>query len=134
VLLLDTDVMVDVLRGYEPAVEWLSLLTDEAPALPGLVVLELMDGCRSTMEMKRLVKRVKPFRIYWPSAADCDRALAEFANGRLTHGLSIMDVLIAECAVGLNATLCTFNTKHFKSITQLRTRQPVRKESCSLTC
>ena len=126
-LLLDTDVMVDVLRGYEPAVEWLSLLTDEAPALPGLVVLELMNGCRSTMEMKRLLKRVEPFRIYWPSRADCDRALAQFAQGRLTHALSIMDVLIAECAVGLNATLCTFNTKHFKSITQLRTRQPYRK-------
>ena len=31
--LLDTDVMVDVLRGYQPAVAWLESL-DEAPALP----------------------------------------------------------------------------------------------------
>jgi predicted nucleic acid-binding protein len=58
VLLLDTDAMVDVLRGYEPAVEWLRMLTEEAPALPGFVVLELMDGCRSKMEMKRFLKRV----------------------------------------------------------------------------
>ena len=128
-LLLDTDVMVDVLRGYEPAVEWLLMLTDEAPALPGYVVLELMDGCRSKMEMKRLLKRVAPFRIYWPGDTDCNQALIEFANGRLANALSIMDVLIAECAVGLNATLCTFNTKHFKSIAQLKTRQPYRKSS-----
>lgn len=54
------DVMVDVLRGYEPAVEWLRMLTEETPALPGFVVLELMDGCRSKMEMKRLLKRLGP--------------------------------------------------------------------------
>jgi len=127
VLLLDTDVMVDVLRGYEPAVEWLGSLTDEAPALPGFVVLELMDGCRSKMEMKRLLKRVAPFRIYWPRDTDCNQALIEFAKGRLTNALSVLDVLIAECALGLNATLCTFNTRHFRSIAHLKTRQPYRK-------
>lgn len=72
-LLLDTDVMVDVIRGYPDAVEWMSSLTEEVPALPGLVVLELMDGCRSKMEMKRLLKRVEPFLIYWPTDNDCDR-------------------------------------------------------------
>ena len=126
-LLLDTDLMVDVLRGYPESVEWLRSLTEDVPALPGLVVLELMDGCRSKMEMKRLLKRVEPFLIYWPSDVDCDRALIEFAKNRLSHGISIMDILIAETAVGLSATLCTFNTKHFKSIARLKTRQPYRK-------
>lgn len=127
-LLLDTDVMVDVLRGFPDSVEWMRSLTEEVPALPGLVVLELMNGCRTKMEMKRLLKRVEPFLIYWPSDNDCDRALIEFAKGRLSHGISIMDVLIAETAVGLSATLCTFNTKHFKSIARLKTRQPYRKD------
>ncbi len=125
--LLDTDVMVDILRAYQPAVEWLTSLNDDAPGLPGFVVLELMNGCRNSMEMMRMLKRIEPFHIYWPTDSDCNRALADFARGRLSHNLSILDVLIAECAAGLNATLCTFNTKHFKTIIHLRTEQPYQK-------
>jgi predicted nucleic acid-binding protein len=129
--LLDTDVMVDILRAYSPAVAWLESLDDDAPALPGFVALELMDGCRNKMEMKRLLKRLLAFQIHWPTDSDCNRALAEFARSRLSHHLSIMDSLIGECAVGLNATLCTFNTKHFKSIPYLRTEQPYARQSRS---
>jgi predicted nucleic acid-binding protein len=50
--LLDTDVMIDILRDYAPAIEWLSSLQDEeAPGLPGFVVMELVQGerwCRSS--------------------------------------------------------------------------------------
>jgi hypothetical protein len=121
--------MIDILRDYPPAVAWLELLDDDAPALPGFVALELMDGCRNKMEMKRLLKRLQAFQIHWPTDSDCNRALTEFARGRLSHHLNIMDALIGECAVGLNATLCTFNTKHFKSIPYLRTEQPYARQS-----
>src|SRR5205085_1754825 len=121
--LLDTDIMVDVLRGYPPAIAWLSSLTGDAPALPGLVVLELMEGCRNKMEMVRLLRRIEPFHVFWPTDSDCTRALHEFARSRLSHQISIMDVLIAQCAIGLNATLCTFNIKHFKAVAHLRTEQ-----------
>jgi predicted nucleic acid-binding protein len=126
--LLDTDVMVDVLRAYPPAIEWLSSLTGDAPGLPGLVVLELMDGCRNKMEMMRLLKRIELFHVFWPTDSDGTRALHDFARSRLSHRISIMDVLIAQCPIGLNATLCTFNTKHFKAIATLRTEQPYAKK------
>lgn len=38
---LDTDVLIDIQRGYPPALAWFSNLT-ELPALPGLVVMELI--------------------------------------------------------------------------------------------
>jgi predicted nucleic acid-binding protein len=117
--------MVDILRAYEPAIEWLTSLHDDALGLSGFVILELMDGCRNSMEMKRLLKRIEPFHIYWPTDSDCNRALTAFARSRLSHKISILDALIAECAVGLNATLFTFNTKHFKAIPYLRTEQPL---------
>lgn len=126
-LLLDTDVMIDILRGYPSAVAWLNALTGQAPALPGFVVLELMEGCRNKMEMKRLLKWITPFHIHWATDSDCNRALLEFSQSRLSHNISIMDVLIAETAIGLNATLCTFNTKHFKAIANLQTVQPYKK-------
>ena len=45
-LLLDTDVMIDVLRGHPPAVAWLGTVRTEVIALPGYVAMELIQGCR----------------------------------------------------------------------------------------
>ena len=38
-ILLDTDVMVDVLRGHYPAVTWLRSMQDKEIGMPGLVAL-----------------------------------------------------------------------------------------------
>ncbi len=127
-MLLDTDIMVDLLRGYQLALGWLESL-DEVPGLPGYVVMELMDGCSNKQEMNTLLKHLEPFRIYWPTDADSNRALATFAHGRLSHNLGILDAIIGECAVGLGAILCTFNDKHFKAITKLTTKQPYVKKT-----
>ena len=43
-MLLDSDVMVDVLHNYPPAVAWLSGLGNTLVALPGFVAMELRSG------------------------------------------------------------------------------------------
>ena len=125
--LLDTDIMIDILRGFPPAVAWLASLTGDAPALPCFVVIELIMGCRNKREMDRLLTRLKPFRRYWPTHNDYDRALVSLAKGRLSHNLSPFDALIGECAVGLGAVLYTFNSRHFAAITGLVTDRPYQK-------
>ena len=60
----------------------------------------------------------------WPTGADCTRALADYAVYHLSHGLGLVDALIAACAVGLSATLYTFNTKHYRIVPGLITAQP----------
>jgi predicted nucleic acid-binding protein len=117
--LLDTDIMIDILRGFPPAVTWLGSLTGDAPAL--------IMGCRNKREMDRLLTRLEPFRRYWPGHNDYDRALASLAKGRLSHNLSPFDALIGECAVGLGAVLCTFNSRHFAAIHGLVTDRPYEK-------
>jgi len=37
--------MIDILRRYEPAMAWLRALGSEELALPGLVAMELLQGC-----------------------------------------------------------------------------------------
>lgn len=76
--LLDTDIMIDILLGQEPALLWLDSL-EEAPGLPGYVILELMNGCKNKQEMLQLKKSLDIFSIYWPSRVDSDRALSTFA-------------------------------------------------------
>jgi predicted nucleic acid-binding protein len=50
-MLLDTDVMVDLLRQHAPAVAWLNALEDEEILLPGFVVMELIQGCRTQADL-----------------------------------------------------------------------------------
>jgi predicted nucleic acid-binding protein len=122
-MLLDTDVMVDFLRGYAPAVIWLTNLKSPV-AVSGLVAMELLQGCRDHSEQQQLERELSRFALYWPSLADCQRAYRDFALYRLSNGLGLLDSLIGHTAVGLNEPLVTFNVKHYAAISGLPTVQP----------
>jgi len=125
--LLDSDVMIDILREYLPTLRWLRTVSDEEFGLPGIVALQLMEGCRDKRAMQRLQKQLGPYRVYWPTEQDCDRALAAFSRTRLSHRIDLTDVLIGECAVGLGVPLCTFNVRHFRAVAGLTTEQPYER-------
>jgi hypothetical protein len=116
VYLLDTDVLIDVQRGHPPAL-----------AVPGFVVMELIQSARNTREVQNARKQVTGFQIVWPSQADCARALADFTTLHLSHNLGLIDALIAATAVGLNATLSTFNLKHYRAVPGLTVMQPYNR-------
>ena len=121
--LLDTDVLIDLLRGFPPARAWLGALPD-APGMPGLAVLELLQGCRNLQEARRVEQLATIFQIFWPTHSDCNRALTSFARLHLAAGIGLLDVLIGECAAGLGADLCTFNARHFQAMANVMTSQP----------
>jgi predicted nucleic acid-binding protein len=123
VFLLDTDVLIDVQRGHANAVAWFAGLTD-VPSVPGFVVMELIQGASNLQQVRAAHKLVAPLSLVWPTEADCNRAPADFAALHLSHNLGLLDSLIAACAVGLSAELCTFNTKHYRMVPALRTVQP----------
>lgn len=123
-ILLDTDVMVDVLRGHEPALAWLKESGIQEVGLPGLVAMELLQGCQNLRQQKALQKRIKGLGLFWASAQDCDRALADFSAFYLSHQLGILDALIGETAIGLGADLATFNVKHYSVLGGLKLIQP----------
>ena len=57
-MLLDTDVMIDIVRGHPPAAAWLASLGGAPLDLPGLVVLELLQGCQNLSEQRRVEQAV----------------------------------------------------------------------------
>ncbi len=95
--------------------------------MPGCVLLELLEGEQDRASMVRTRRRLQHYRVFWPSIADCDRAVEVFAEAKLTHGLDAFDALIAETAKGMRVPLYTFNTKHFGAVPGLRTIQPYRR-------
>jgi hypothetical protein len=41
----------------------------EELVLSGLVAMELLQGCRNRIEPQRVERRLRPYRLYWPSQA-----------------------------------------------------------------
>lgn len=121
--LLDTDILIDIQRGHPGATAWFASLTD-LPSVPGFVVMELIQDAHNMQQVRIALRLVAPLQVVWPTETDCKKALADFTTYHLSHGVGLLDALIAACAVGLSATLCTFNVKHYKVIPGLKISQP----------
>ncbi|MBE9155810.1 VapC toxin family PIN domain ribonuclease [Nodosilinea sp. LEGE 06152] len=121
--LVDTDVMIDIQRGYGPALTWFASLSD-LPSIPGFVVMKLIQDAQNKQQVRKVLQLVAPLAIVWPTETDCARALSDFTAYHLSHKVGLIDALIAACAVGRNSTLCTFNVKHYQVISGLSMEQP----------
>ena len=121
--LLDTDVLIDVQREHPPALRWFGD-PSTTPAVPGFVVMELIQAAENARQVQRARRLVSHLPIAWPSAEDCARALTHFGTLHLSHRLGLVDALIAATAVGRGATLYTFNVKHYRGFPGLRIAQP----------
>jgi predicted nucleic acid-binding protein len=131
-MLLDTDVMVDFLRAYPPAVEWLTRYSLPI-AIPGLVAMELLQGCRNPTEQQRVERELARFALYWPTLSDCQNAYRDFAAFRLSNGIGLLDSLVGHTAVGINEQLATFNVKHYAPIAGLQIVQPYQRAPATST-
>ena len=121
--LLDTDILIDILRNHPPAVRWLSIQT-EIPLVTGFSAMELQAGCADKKQVRAVDDLIRRFALVWPTENDLQRALDHFTDRRLRYNLGILDSFIGECAVGRGIILCTFNVKHFQAIAGLKIEQP----------
>jgi len=127
-ILLDSDVMIDLLRQYPPAISWFDTLNDDDELLlPGYVVMELIQGCRNKVEQERLQNELATYGIVWLAPVDCGKTLDVFTEYHLSDNAGLLDVLIAQTAVAWSVPLHTFNHKHYRFIPGLQTIQPYEK-------
>jgi len=125
--LLDTDILIDIQRGHAPALAWFSGLT-ELPQVPGFVVMELIQDAQNIQQVRDVLRLVAPLPVVWPTALDCQRALGDFVAYHLSHGLGLLDSLIAATAIGLSGSLCTFNVKHYRVVPGLVLEEPYARQ------
>ena len=111
-LLLDTDVLIDYLRGRVEAVTYLETLLE--PLLISVVtVAELYAGVRDGAEMTALEDFIRAFEIV---RLDEDIAVKGGLYRRdysKSHNTGLADALIAATAEIRGAALVTLNKKHF---------------------
>ena len=120
--------MIDILRKYPPAMEWFDTLDqNQEVAVPGYVLMELIQGCRNKTEQERLQRTVYPYGVVWLPPAECEKALAVFTEYHLSHNAGMLDVLIGQTALAEGLPLHTFNQRHYQFIDGLATVQPYQK-------
>jgi predicted nucleic acid-binding protein len=112
VVLLDTSVLIDVLRGSEPAADWLGSL-GEVPSCSELTRAEVLRGIRSP-ERSRTDRLLGALRWVVVDEQISRRGGELGRRYRRSHqGLSIVDFLIAATAQLLDAELATTNVRHY---------------------
>ncbi len=117
--LLDTDVLVDFLRGYSKAVAFVNAQSSRI-ILSSIVVAELYAGVKGDAEQAALENFVYLFRIV-PVSADIAKAggLYKRDYGK-SHSVGLADAILAATAEAENAVLKTLNTKHYPMLKGLR--------------
>ena len=129
-ILLDSDVLIDLLREYLPAKAWFDALPDdELVYVSGFVVMELLQGCRNKVEMERVRRLLANYGIAWLSPAECEKSIEVFAAFRLSHNAGLLDVLIGQTSVAMGTPLLTFNQRHYGFIPGISTIQPYKKQN-----
>lgn len=121
--LVDSDILIDVLRLHPPAIQWMTHLR-ESLFVPGFVAMELYNGTASQRDLKAVDDLLRPCEIVWPSIRTCNDALRHHRDVHLSNAIGIIDVMNAYISLERVTPLFTFDVKHYRAITNLRTIQP----------
>lgn len=117
--LVDTDVLIDFLRGNEQAINLIDEISSQIILSP-IVVAELYAGVKGEDEMSVLNNFISIFRIV-PIDSEIAKAGGLFKRdfGK-SHGIGLADALLAATAYQENAEMITLNTKHYPMINGLQ--------------
>ena len=118
-ILLDTDILVDFLRGYNKAEAFIATQADRI-ILSAIVVAELYAGVKGEAEREALDALVSLFRIV-PVDVEIAKAggLYKRDYGK-SHGVGLADAILAATAEAWKAELKTLNIKHYPMLKGLR--------------
>ena len=117
-VLVDTDVLVDFLRGHRKAVAFVNEHADRI-ILSSIVVAELYAGVKGDEEQAALDRFVSLFRVVSVSAEIAKAGgLCKKDYGK-SHGVGLADAILYATAEAEDAELKTLNTKHYPMIKDL---------------
>ncbi|MCC7492237.1 MAG: type II toxin-antitoxin system VapC family toxin [Fimbriimonadaceae bacterium] len=122
--LLDTSLLVDLLRGSQQAADWLDPGAVRASAVSVVTSAELLIGCRNRNEQHRVEEELARFVLLPIDSQISMRAVELLAAKRLSHGVGFLDCLIAATAWSHDLAVVTLNLRHFEPLPDVRTERP----------
>lgn len=105
-LLLDTNILIDVLRGEQAALAWLN--EQQRPSISVITWIEVLVGCRAEESTA-----VEGWLGCFPRLQLDDAIAREAVRLRQERGLKVPDAIILATAIGHGLTLATRNVRDF---------------------
>ena len=123
-LLVDTDVLIDFLRGHDKAIGFVDTFSQDI-ILSSIVVAELYAGVKGAEELAILDNFISLFRVV-PITSEIAKIGGQYRRdfGK-SHGVGLADAILAATAIQEKAELKTLNVKHYPMIKDL---QPAYKK------
>lgn len=119
-MIFDTDIFIWIQRGNSKAATLMNNTSDRFVSV--LTYMELLQGATN--------KKHQAYAIDFLKSMNCQilpltenighRAAIYMEEYALSHGLRVIDALIAATAVENGMTLCSSNAKHFRPIAGLK--------------
>ncbi len=117
-ILLDTDILVDFLRGHSKAVAFVNTHSARI-ILSSIVVAELYAGVKGDDEQTVLDNFVSLFRVV-PVGMEIAKAGGIYKRDYAkSHGVGLADAILVATAEAENAELKTLNAKHYPMLRDL---------------
>ena len=117
--LVDSDVLIDVLRKDALAVKVLSALLSQGPVTVSVISrMETIGGClnrEAQQQAERLLKRLELVGLDAQISTRADQLVTQYF---LSHRLAVADALIAATAIEYNLPLLSKNQKDFRFLDQ----------------
>ena len=112
--LVDSSVLVDILRGYPDAQAWFN----QQPVLyiTRITWIEVIQGARDKIAQQRSLKLMRRFGIIELDATDITMAADLMLNWRLKLNIDLGDCLLCATVMRLKLPFYTRNLKHFSPI------------------
>ncbi|MEO1290643.1 MAG: type II toxin-antitoxin system VapC family toxin [Chloroflexota bacterium] len=123
-LLVDTNILVDLLRNYPPATKWLNALGNTNIGISSIVYMEIIQGAPNKAELSVAIRFLAQFELIIVNDRDQQWAIRQLIKYNLSHHIDLNDALIASSAYRLQLPLYTRNLKHFTPIIPDLVKQP----------
>ena len=118
-VLIDSDVMIDFLRGHPKAVALVQKHSSRI-ILSSIVAAELYAGVRGDEELDTLDDLISLFRVVPVSPSLARIGGLHKRDYFKAHGVGLADAIVAATVESENAELKTLNIKHYPMIKGLR--------------
>jgi predicted nucleic acid-binding protein len=119
---VDTSVLVDVLRLRSTAVDW--FYNQNNLAITPLIQMELIAGAASKVDQQKPIQFIKQMQMLPLLPEDVTWAMEQQLQYSLSHNVGMNDCLIAATAQRLNLPLMTTNLKHFVPLLGTQVQRP----------
>lgn len=115
IALVDTSIVIDILRSHPPAIDWLQAQTEEI-GITRFVWHEVIEGCGDKQKQRAAIRVLDKFRLIPITNEDVEWSTAALLQHYLKSKADASDCLIAATAYRLQKPLYTRNLKHFKPL------------------